>query len=137
MTVKNYKKYLALSRVFNKTYGAISSQKSSTETVTVRLVDDEMVTASFIIIVSYPSEDLWRELRKRWIEEGVEKITDTFKKASVEYKEIVKDDSAVSDKTVKFEINQATISDGLEFLNYKTGIKRTAIFRLMLTAKVI
>ena len=137
MTVKNYKKYLALSRVFNKTYGAISSQKSSTETVTVRLVDDEMVTGLFIIIVNYPSEDLWREFRKRWIEEGVEKITETFKKASVEYKEIVKDDSAVPDKTVKFEINQATISDGLEFLNYKTGTKRTAIFRLMLTAKVI
>ena len=130
MTVKDYPKYLALSRVFNKTYGAPSTLKSSTETVTLRLVDDEMVSAMFLIVVNFSSEGMWRELRKRWLEEVVNKIQEALKKAGEEYE-------VITGKPVKFEINKASISDGLEFVNYSLyNPKRAAYFRVFCNAKV-
>lgn len=130
MTVKNYDKFLALSRVFNKTYGAPSTLKSSTETVTIKLVDDEMAKAMFLIVVNFASEGMWRELRKRWLEEGIDKIKRTLDKAAEEYKEITGED-------VTFEIMKGTISDGLEFVNYSLyNPKKTAYFRVFCNAKI-
>jgi hypothetical protein len=130
VTVKDYNKYLALSRCFNKTYGAPSTTKSSTETVTVKLVDDEMASCMFLIIVNFSSEGMWRELRKRWLEEGVEKIQKTLDQAVKEYKDITGD-------TVKFEINKASVSDGLEFVNYNLyNPKKVAYFRVFCNAKI-
>lgn len=130
MTVKDYDKYLALSRVFNKTFGAASAFKSSTETVTLKVVDDEMASAMFLIIVNFSSEGMWRELRKRWLEEGLELIQETFKKAEEEYKEL-------TGKTVKFEIMKHTISDGLELINYSLyNPKRSGYFKVFLNAKI-
>lgn len=135
MTVKNYDKYLALSRVFNKTFGApganqVGTLKSSTETVTIKLIDDEMASAMFLIIVNFASEGMWRELRKRWLEEGLDKIKRTFDKATEEYNEM-------TGETVKFEIIKGSISDGLEFVNYSLyNPKKTAYFRVFLNAKI-
>lgn len=131
MTVKKYDKYLALSRCFNKTYGAPSTMKSSTETVTIKLVDDEMAKAMFLIVVNFSSEGMWRELRKRWLEEGLEKIKATLDKAAEEYKEIT------GGETVKFEIMKGSINDGLEFVNYSLyNPKKVAYFRVFCNAKI-
>jgi hypothetical protein len=130
VTVKDYQKYLALSRVFNKTYGAPSTMKSSSETVTLRLVDDEMISAMFLIHFNFSSEGMWRELRKRWLEEGVEKIQKTLKKAAEEYE-------TITGSTVKFEIKEASISDSLEFISYNLyNPKKAAYFRVFLNASV-
>lgn len=124
MTVKNYDKYLALSRVFNKTYGAPSTLRSSTETVTIKLVDDGMATAMFLIIVNFSSEGMWRELRKRWLEEGLEKIRSTLKIAAEEYE-------TITGKTVKFTLHEPSINDGLEMTNYNLyNPKKSAYYRV-------
>jgi ABC-type lipoprotein release transport system permease subunit len=130
MTVKDFKKYQALSRCFNKTFGAPSALKSSTETVTVKMVDDTMVSAMFLIVVNFSSEGLWRELRKRYLEEGVEKITETLKKAEQDYE-------ALTGEKLTIKVMQNTISDSLEFINYSLyNPKKTCYFRVFLNAEV-
>lgn len=130
MTVKDYNKYVALSRVFNKTYGAPSTLRSSTETVTCKLVDDGMVSAMFLIVVNFSSEGMWRELRKRWLEEGLEKIKATLDKAAEEYE-------VITGKKVSFKINEASVNDGLEFTNYNLyNPKKSAYYRVFCNASV-
>lgn len=130
MTVKDFKKYQALSRVFNKTFGATSELKSSTETVTIKCVDDTMLSAMFLIIVSFSSEGMWREMRKRYLEEGVEKIAKTLKNAEEEYE-------TLTGNKVTMKIMQNTVSDGLEFVNYSIyNPKRTAYFRVFCNIEV-
>lgn len=130
MTVKDFQKYQALSRVFNKTFGAPSTLKSSTETVTVKCVDDTMMSAMFLIVVNFSSEGMWRELRRRYMEEGVEKITATLKKAEEEYE-------TLTGKKVSLKIMQNTISDSLEFVSYSLyNPKKTAYFRVFCNIEV-
>lgn len=130
MTVKDFQKYQALSRVFNKTFGAPSTLKSSTETVTIKCVDDTMMSAMFLIVVNFSSEGMWRELRKRYMEEGVEKITKTLKKAEEEYE-------TLTGKKVTLKIMQNTISDSLEFVSYSLyNPKKTAYFRVFCNIEV-
>lgn len=130
MTVKDFQKYQALSRVFNKTFGAPSTLKSSTETVTVKCVDDTMMSAMFLIVVNFSSEGMWRELRKRYMEEGVEKIAATLKKAEEEYE-------TLTGKKVSLKIMQNTISDSLEFVSYSLyNPKKTAYFRVFCNIEV-
>lgn len=130
MTVKDFKKYQALSRVFNKTFGAPSTMKSSTETVTVKCVDDTMMSAMFLIVVNFSSEGLWRELRKRYMEEAIEKITKTLRQAEEEYETLTGD-------KVKLKIMQQTVSDSLEFVSYSLyNPKKTAYFRVFCNVEV-
>lgn len=129
-TIKDYQKYLHLSRVFNKIYGVSSTPNSSTETVILKLVDEGMVSATFVIVVNFSSEGMWRELRKRWLEEGIDKIQAALKKAAKEYK-------TISGKEVKFKIIKASINDSLEFTNYSLyNPKKTAYFRVFCNATV-
>lgn len=130
MTVKDYKQFLELSKVFNKTFGAPGAIKSSTETVIVKLVDDTMLSAMFIIVVNFSSEGMWRELRKRYLEEGLDRIQDVLKNAKEEIKEN-------TGETVSFKIMQDTISDGLEFVSYSMyNPKKTAYFRVYCNIEV-
>lgn len=131
MTVKNYDKFQELSKVFNKTFGTgFGTMKSSTETVTLRLVDDEMAKAMFMVVVNFSSEAMWRELRKRWLEEGLDKIKIAFDKAAKEYKEN-------TGQEVSFEIMKGSISDGIEFTSYNIyNPKKIAYFRVFANAKI-
>lgn len=130
MAVKDFEKYQALSRVLNKTFGAPSTMKSSTETVTIKVVDDTMLSAMFLIVVNFSSEGMWRELRKRYMEEGLQSIEKTLRKAEEEY-------NTVTGKTVKCKVMQNTISDSLEFVSYSMyNPKKTAYFRVFCNIEV-
>ena len=70
MTVKDYKKYLNLSKVFNKTFGTETHMKSSTENVMVKIIDEGMLSATFIISVNFSSNEVKlteiNNLEARW-----------------------------------------------------------------------
>lgn len=130
MPVKDFKKFLEISKVCNKTFGAASNGKSSTQSVIVKVIDDEMLSAMFVIVVNYASEGMWRELRKRWIEEGIESIKSTLKDAEEQFK-------TNTGKSLSLTIMEPTISDSLEMINYSMyNPKKTGYFRLHCNVKV-
>lgn len=125
MPVKDFKKYIELSKLCNHTFGISSSGKSSTESILLKAVDDEMLSAKFVIIVNYSSEAMWIEMRKRWIEEGLERIAKRLKEVETLYREN-------TGKKISLKISKPTISDSLELASYsvykpiKTGFFRLA-----------
>lgn len=130
MTVKDIKKFTKLSSCLNKTFGVASSGMSSTESIIMRLVDDEMMHATFLIVVNFSSEGMWRELRKRFIDEGLQKINNAMKKAAEEYK-------TLTGETVSLKILPHTVNDSMELVNYSMyNPKKTAYFRVMCNASV-
>jgi hypothetical protein len=130
MTVKDFQKYQALSRVFNKTFGAPSTLKSSTETVTVKCVDDTMMSGMYLTVVNFSSEGMWRELRKRYIEDGLASLEKSLRTAEEEYE-------TITGKKVKLKVMQNTISDSLEFVSYSLyNPKKTAYFRVFCNIEV-
>jgi hypothetical protein len=131
MTVKDYKKYLNLSKVFNKTFGTETHMKSSTENVMVKIVDEGMLSATFIISVNFSSEGMWRELRKRWLEEGLASIKRNMDEAAEKYKDL-------TGETVKFDIIKASVSDSMELTNYSLyNPKKLGYFRVTCNIDVV
>lgn len=131
MAVKNFKKFLEISKVCNKTFGVSSDLKSATESVILKAVDDEMLSAMFIVVVNYGSEDMWISIRKRWVEEGLETIEKTLKKVAQEYKDN-------TGQEIKLEVMKATLADSMELLSYSMyNPKKTGYFRLNCNVKVV
>lgn len=130
MTVKDFNQFQTLSRVFNKTFGAPSTTRTTTETITVKCVDDSFLSAMYLTTVTFSSEGMWRELRKAYIKEALDKLNVRLRAAEDEYKEL-------TGKTIKLKIMQNTISDGLEFITYSMyNPKKTGFFRVFCNVEV-
>lgn len=131
MTVKDFQQFQAISRVFNKNFGAPGASSTATETITVKAVDDSFLSAMYLTTVTFSSEGMWRELRKAYIKEALDKLSARLKDAESEYKEL-------TGKSVKLKIMQNTIADGLEFVSYSMyNPKKTAFFRVFCNVEVI
>lgn len=130
MTVKDFDQFQTLSRVFNKTFGAPSTTRTATETITVKCVDDSFLSAIYLTTVTFSSEGMWRDLRKAYLKEAVEKLGARLSAAEKEYKEL-------TGKSIKLKIMQNTISDGLEYVTYSMyNPKKTAFFRVFCNVEV-
>lgn len=130
MSVKNFDQFQAISRVFNKTFGALSTTKTLTESIVIKQIDDTMLSGMYMTTVTFSSEGMWRSLRKAYIEEATQKITARLKEAEAEYKEL-------TGKTITFKIMQNTVSDGLEFVSYSMyNPKKSAFFRVFCNIEV-
>lgn len=126
MTVKNYNKYLELSKVFNETFGAKNKINNSiyTEAVKIKILDETKLSAMYITVINLQREDLWLELSKKQVEEAVQIINLHLKKASEEYK-------AATGEKIKFKIMDKTVKYDIEFLNYSVArTNRDAYFRV-------
>lgn len=131
MPVKDFKKYLELSKLCNHTFGVSSSGKSSTESILLKAVDDEMLSAMFVIIVNYSSEAMWIEMRKRWIEEGLEKIEKRIKEFEKSYREN-------TGTNISLKISKPSISDSLELASFSVYKPvKTGFFRLACNIEVV
>lgn len=130
MPVKDFKKFLEIGKVCNHTFGAKTNAKSATESVILKAVDDEMLTAMFIIVINYTSENLWFDMRKRWLEEGEATIKAALKDAEERYKE-------ATGKSISFKMNRDTLADNLEVINFNSYTReKKAYFRLSCNAKI-
>ncbi len=130
MPVKDFKKFLEIAKVCNRTFGTSPEAKSATEAVILKAVDDEMLSAMFVIVVSYTTESMWNEMRKRWLEEGIESTKAALSDAEERFKE-------ATGKAISFKLMPATVSDNMEVINFNsyTGLKK-AYFRVISNAKI-
>ena len=131
MPVKDMKKYIELSKVCNSTFGVSSTGKKTSESVMVKPVDDETLSAMFLIVVNYSSEAMWIEMRKRWIEEGIEIISKRLKEIEQEFK-------TNTGKTIKLNVLESTLADSLELESYSVYKPiKTGFFRLRCNVNVV
>jgi len=130
MPVKDFKKFLEIGKVCNNTFGVKSNAKSATEAVILRAIDDEMLSAMFIIVVNYTSEALWHEMRLRWLEEGEATIKVALTDAEARYKE-------ATGKSISFDLLKPSLSDNMEVINFNSYTRlKKAYFRLSCNAKI-
>lgn len=130
MPVKDFKKYLNIGKVCNTKFGVKSNAKSSTESVTLKAIDDELLSVTFIVVVNYISESIWLEMRKRWIEEGTETIKAALSDAEERYKEL-------TGSSISFSLVESSLADSSEVINFNSYSKsKKAYFRLIGNAKI-
>lgn len=124
MPVKDFKKFTDLAKLCNHTFGVSSTGKATSQSILVKPVDDNTLSAMFMIIVNYSSEAMWVEMRRRWVEEGLETIEAHLRKLEKEYKE-------ATGTQITLKIVKSTISDSLELASYSVYKPvKTGFFRL-------
>jgi len=126
MTVKDYKKFNELSKVFNETFGAQNKLDKSvnTEMVRTKLINEEKMQAFYICIVNLQTENMWKELEKKNVDDALEVMRQYFKKCVEEYKKN-------TGKNINFTIDSKTVRYDVEFLNYNIlRTNRSAYFRV-------
>ena len=115
MTVKNYQKYMNLSRVLNSTFGTEGSgnRAYSTQSIKFDILDDGMIKVRYLMIVNFGSDTLMREMMVRYRNEAVAMLQSAFKKIKEEYKT-----QFPTETTPDFEIVNSTIGEDVEFLTF-------------------
>lgn len=132
MTVKNYNKYLELSKVFNETFGAKNKMDNTvfTDMVRTRLIDETKVSVMYITVINLQREDQWLELSNKFTSDAVEIIRNYLKKATEEYKKNTGD-------KIKFIIDSKSVKFDVEFLTYNIlRTNRNAYFRVYCDAEI-
>jgi len=126
MLVKDYKKFVNLSRLLNSSFGTTGPNplRIGTQTLKYELLDEGMLKVLFITTVSFPSETLMRESRKRWETEGLTMIESALKDLEEKYK-------SEFGAEIKCKIQEESFNDSFEFISYSlyNPIKR-ALYRV-------
>lgn len=126
MLVKDYKKFVNLSKLLNTTFGTTgpNPMRIGTQTLKYELLDDGMLKVMYLTTVSFPSESLMRESRKRWETEGLTMIESALKELEQKYKDEF-------GKEIKCTIMEESFNDSFEFVSYSlyNPIKR-ALYRV-------
>lgn len=126
MLVKNYKKFLNLSKLLNNSFGSTGPDplRLGTQSLKFEILDDGMLKVLFITTVSFPSETIMREARKRWETEAISMIKGALKELEEQYKENYKE-------SINCSIIDDSFNDSFEFVSYSmyNPIKR-ALYRV-------
>jgi hypothetical protein len=124
MTVKDFKLYQELARICDGSFGKANAVRSNTESVTLKMVDDTMLTAKFIMVVNFGSENQMRQMMPRFRNEAESMIKAALDKLKEEY-------SDANGKKITLKPNLDTYQDSVEFLSYQIyNPKKTAYYRL-------
>lgn len=113
MLVRNYEKYLNLSRVLNTTFGAGSDRTHATQSVKFDILDDGMLKCRYLMIVNFASDTLMREMMRRYNDEAKSMVEAALKKIVEDYKT-----TFPGEEVPKLSIIENTIGEDMEFLTF-------------------
>ena len=132
--VKDYKLYTRISRAINGNFGTTGpgTARMSTQSVKLRLMDEDLLNASFQMIVTIGSFDKLEKAMPRYEKEGFAMVEATLKRAIENYKEDFPDE-----KAIKFDIKTETASDDVEFVQSRqaSGFRR-GFYRLSVLVNI-
>jgi len=111
--VKDFKLYTRISRAIQGTFGTTGpgTARMSTQSVKLRMLDEELLNASYQMIVTIGSSDKLEKAMPRYEREGFAMVEATLKKAIENYTEMFPDE-----KPIKFDIKTETADDNVEFV---------------------
>jgi len=129
MLVKDYKKFVNLSRLLNSSFGSsgMNHSRFGTHSLKYELLDDGFLKVLCITTVSFPSETMMRESRARYEREGMAIIEAALKDLIERYK-------AEFNQDISCKILEESFNDSFEFLNYslynpmKRALYRVGVF---------
>lgn len=113
MLVKNYEKFLNLSRVLNSSFGAESGKTHATQSVKFDLLDDGMIKCRYLMIVNFGSDTMMREMMRRYQSEARSMLEAALKKIVEDYKV-----QFPKQEVPEFDIIDSTIGEDVEFLTF-------------------
>lgn len=124
--VEDFNKYMALSKVLNNSWGTGSQLKSPSQSVKFQLRDEQVMKASFVMIVNMPNNPKTaHEFKQRYKNEALGKL----KSAVADLKERFSEQN--EGKTVSFKVIESSIQEGVEYLtNAQYTPTLRAYFRL-------
>lgn len=133
--IKDYKKYLKLSKAANSTFGTpgvgYHPLKYTTQILRVEVINDKLLKFKYQALVNFSSRKILHDLLLKhksdaisMVEASVEKYQNLFEK--------------MHDEKVKLQINGSTATDSIEYIDYKmyTG-KQRGIFRFEIIVNVL
>lgn len=128
--VKDFKKFQKLSQICDGTFGKGSSMRSGTESVILKVVDDTLISARFIMVVNFTQDSAMKQMMPRYKNEGVSMIKAALEKTIEDYEDL-------TGEKVVLKMDVSTIQDSAEFLsNSMYAPKKSAYYRLSVNVKV-
>jgi hypothetical protein len=124
--VKDFNKYMALSKVLNNSWGTGSQLRSPSQSIKFQLRDDQLMRASLVMIVNMPNNPKTAtEFKNRYKNEALGKL----KSAVADLKERFSDQN--EGKTISFEMIEGSVQEGIEYLTNAQYVPNLrAYFRL-------
>lgn len=115
MLIKDYQKYLNLSRVLNSTFGTEGAENKAFNTQSVKfdLLDDGMIKCRYMMIVNFGSDTMMREMMRRYRTEAMSMLEAALDRIEDEYKKQFPGIDAPS-----FSIIENTVGEDVEFLTF-------------------
>lgn len=130
--VRDYKKLLRVSQVLNGSFGTDGPGGQIVNGFNVRLdpIDEGLIKARAIMNVSFHSDQMMRELLRKYRDEAVEMIKAALRKAEADYE-------ARFDETIKFSFDEKSLDESTEFyhVNQYTAQSR-AFYRVTVLVQV-
>ncbi len=115
MLVKDYQRFLNLSRVLNSTFGSegVENRPVNTQSVKFDLLDDGLLKVRYVMIVNFGSDSLMREMMRRYRDEAIAMLEAALKTIKEKYEK-----EFPSSKVPNFNIVQSTTGEEVEFLTF-------------------
>jgi hypothetical protein len=113
MLVKDYEKYINLSKLLNTTFGTGAGKNYATQSIKFDILDDGMLKCRYMTIVNFGSDTMMHEMKRRYSEEARSMVEAALKKLREDYKE-----AFPKQKLPTFKILENTIGDDVEFLTF-------------------
>lgn len=130
--VKDYKKLLRISQVLNSSFGTNGPGGQIVNGFNVRLepIDDRLIKARAIMNVSFTSDQMMRELLRKYRDEALAMIRASLDKAAADYE-------AQFNEKIKFSFNEKGFDESTEFyqINQYTAQSR-AFYRVNVLVQV-
>lgn len=114
MLVKDYKKYLNLSRLLNTTFGISSlNKKVATQSIKFDIIDEGMLKCRFITIINFNNNIALSETMRRSKDEALTMLRATLEKLKENYKK-----NFPKEDNLSFKLIQDSIEDNVEFITF-------------------
>ncbi|MFA6049730.1 MAG: hypothetical protein WC761_00765 [Candidatus Paceibacterota bacterium] len=115
MLIKDYQKYLNLSRVLNSTFGTDGADNKAFNTQSVKfdILDDGMLKCRYMMIVNFGSDTMMREMMRRYRTEAMGMLEAALDRIKEEYRT-----QFPGLDVPKFSIMEETIGEEVEFLTF-------------------
>lgn len=130
--VRDYKKLLRISQVLNNSFGTPGPGSTVVNGFNVKLdpIDEGLVKARAIMNVSFRSDQMMRELMRKYRDEAVAMIKAALDRAAEEYE-------ATFDEKVKFSFDEKAITESTEFYHVSQYTAQSrAFYRVTALVKV-